>query len=173
MVAPHQANTIKFRIPTFLVNLEYNVFMKNLWVLVGAAMLVSCAPAVSSGPKICPPELSTPIFSTSLTPDTEPDSFCFSDVIDAEPDTAKAVYSNIITVRGINQIVPIKASHGATIWVNDQFLEYFSESSTLKTVKAGDRVQVLVSASNVRGEQTITTISIGSVSSTFRVTTKR
>jgi hypothetical protein len=146
--------------------------MKNLWILVGAALVVSCAPATSSGPKICPPELSTPIISSSLTPDTEPDSFCFSDVINAEPDTAKAIYSNIITVRGINQAVPIKASYGTTIWVNDLYLEYFSPDSTLKTVKAGDRVQVLVSASNLPNTQTITTITIGSVSSTFSVTTK-
>ena len=147
--------------------------MKNLWVLVGAALLAACAPAVSSKPKICPPELSTPILSNSLTPDTEPDSFCFSDVIDAEPDTSKTIYSNFITVRGINQVVPIKASHGTTIWVNDQYLEYFSESSTLKTVRAGDKVQVLVSASNLRNTETVTIISIGSVSSTFSVTTKR
>ncbi len=147
--------------------------MKNTWLLSCVAVLGACAPAASSAPKVCPPELSTPALSSSITPDTEPDSFCFSDVINAEPDTAKPVFSNIITVRGINTTVPIKASSGTTIWVNNQFLEYFSESSSLKTVKAGDRVQVLVSASNIRGEESITTITIGSVSSTFRVVTKK
>lgn len=147
--------------------------MKNLWVLVGAALLAACAPAVSNAPKICPPELSTPILSSSITPDTEPDSFCFSDVINAEPDPKIAVLSNTITVRGINQVVPIKATNGTTVYVNDQYLEYFSETSTIKTVKAGDKVKVAVSASNLPNTDTITTITIGSVSSTFRVTTKR
>ena len=147
--------------------------MKNLWFLVCATLIVSCAPAVSSAPKVCPPELSTPILSNSVTPDTEPDSFCFSDITDADPDPKKAVLSNTITVRGINQVVPIKATTGTTVYVNDQYLEYFSENSTLKTVKAGDKVKVAVSASNLPNTDTITTITIGSVSSTFRVTTKR
>ncbi len=147
--------------------------MKNFWVLGCVALLASCAPGVSSAPKVCPPELSTPILSSSLTPDTEPDSFCFSDVVGVEPDPVKPILSNSITVRGINQIVPIRASNGTTVYVNDQYLEYFSDSSGLKTVKAGDKVRVAVSASNMLGTDTLSTISIGSVSSTFRVTTKR
>jgi hypothetical protein len=147
--------------------------MKNFCFLACAALVVSCAPAATSAPKVCPPELSTPALSSSVTPDSEPDSFCFSDVTDVEPDPQKPVYSNVITVRGVNVPVPIKASNGTTVLVNDQYLEYFSDTSGLKTVKAGDKVKVAVSASNALGTDTITTITIGSVSSTFRITTKR
>ena len=134
---------------------------------------VACAPQAASNPKVCPPEAATPLLSTSTAPDTDPDAFCFSDIVDAEPDPSKAVTSNAITVRGINRLAPLKASRGTSVYVNDQFLEYFNDDTPAKTVKAGDKVKLLVSASDGRGETTVTTLTIGTVSSTFSVTTRR
>lgn len=141
--------------------------------LVFAISFVACAPQTASSPKVCPPEAFTPLVSVSSAPDTDPDAFCFSDIVDAEPDPAKPVTSNAITVRGINAPTLLKASKGASVYVNDQFLEYFNDDTPAKTVKAGDKVKLLVSASNGRGESTVTTLTIGTVSSTFRVTTRR
>ena len=138
-----------------------------------AISFVACAPQAASSPKVCPPEAATPLVSTSTTPDTDPDAFCFSDIVNADPDPSKPVTSNAITVRGINQPAPIKASRGTSVYVNDQYLEYFNDDTPAKTVKAGDKVKLLVSASNQRGETTLTTLTIGTVSSTFSVTTRR
>ena len=148
-------------------------FERSALVLALAIGFVACAPQAASSPKVCPPEAATPITSTSTAPDTDPDAFCFSDVVDAEPDPQKAVTSNTITVRGINQPAPIKASRGTSVYVNEQFLEYFNDDTPAKTVRAGDKVKLLVSASNQRGETTLTTLTIGTVSSTFSVTTRR
>ena len=147
--------------------------MKNLIWLICAAMVVSCAPQTSSAPKVCPPEANTPILSSSTSPDTDPDPFCFSDVTDAEPDPVKPVSSNAITVRGINQSAPIRSSSQTVLYVNDQYLEYFNDNTPSKTVKPGDKVRVVVSASNRSGETVTATVTIGTISSTFSVTTKR
>ncbi len=144
--------------------------MKRIW-LIGIALLAACAPATRE-PKVCPPEANTPILSSSTSPDTDPDTFCFSDVVNAEPDPVIPVYSNTITVRGINQPAPITATSGTTVFVNDQYLEYFSDTPSSKTVKAGDKIKVAVSASNQRGVTQTTVVRIGAISSSFSVTTK-
>jgi hypothetical protein len=144
--------------------------MKTL-LLFGLVALVACAPQ-NRTPKICPPEANTPILSAATTPDTDPDPFCFSDVIGAEPDPVKPVSSNTITVRGINQAAPIRSSSQSVLYVNDQYLEYFNDNTPSKTVKPGDKVRVVVSASNRSGETVTATVTIGTVSSTFSVTSK-
>jgi hypothetical protein len=145
--------------------------MKKLVLLALAAALLACAPQ-NRTPKICPPEPDTPILSNSTSPDTDPDPFCFSDVIETEPDPIKPVSSNAITVRGINQAAPIRSSSQTVLYVNDQYLEYFNDNTPSKTVKPGDKVRVVVSASNRSGETVTATVTIGTVSSTFSVTTK-
>jgi hypothetical protein len=145
--------------------------MKQLALFALAAALLSCAPQ-NRQPKICPPEADTPILSSSTTPDTDPDPFCFSDVTGAEPDPNKSVSSNPITVRGINQPTSIRSSSQTVLYVNDQYLDYFYDDTPSKTVKPGDKVRILVSPSNRSGETVTATVTIGKVSSTFSVTTK-
>jgi hypothetical protein len=145
--------------------------MKQFILLGLAAAILACAPQ-NRTPKICPPEADTPILSSATSPDTDPDPFCFSDVTGAEPDPNKSVSSNSITVRGINQAAPIRASNQTVLYVNDQYLEYFYDNTPSKTVKPGDKVRVVVSPSNRSGETVTATVTIGTVSSTFSVTSK-
>ncbi|MFN3266548.1 MAG: hypothetical protein ACK41E_06885 [Deinococcales bacterium] len=145
--------------------------MKKLLIYVCAALFAACAPQ-NRTPKVCPPEPTTPIISSATTPDTDPDPFCFSDVTQVDPDPTQAVSSNSITVRGINRPAPIRSSNQTVLYVNDQYLEYFYENTPSKTVNPGDKVRVLVSPSNRSGETVTATVTIGTVSSTFSVTTK-
>ena len=149
------------------------ILERTALVFAFAISFVACAPQAASSPKVCPPEAVTPITSTSTAPDTDPDAFCFSDIVNAEPDPSKPVTSNTITVRGINRSAPLRASKGTSVYVNDQYLEYFNDDTPAKTVKAGDKVKLLVSASNQALDTTVTTLTIGTVSSTFKVTTRR
>ncbi len=138
------------------------------------------APVVNSAPgtpvgldKTCPPEQTLTISPvTSSTPDTEPNQFCFNPALNVNPDPAIAVSSNTITVRGVNQPTPLTASNGATVYVNDQYLEYFSPQSTPKMVKLGDKIRVLGSSSNLLNDSVAYTVTIGGVSDTFYIITK-
>jgi hypothetical protein len=139
-------------------------------------VLMACAPTARSDgrDKTCPPEnASTPVVSTSSSADTDPEAFCFLPALDAIPDPVRAVSSNTITVRGINQPAPLTASPGTTVYVNDAYLEYFNADTPARTVKAGDRVRVLGSASNKGDESIGYTLTIGKVSDTFYIVTKK
>ena len=138
------------------------------------------APVVNSAPgtpvgldKTCPPEQTLTISPvTSSTPDTEPNQFCFTPALNANPDPTVAVSSNTITVRGVNQPTPLTASNGATVYVNDQYLEYFNTGTPAKMVKGGDRIRILGSASNRLNDSVPYTLTIGGVSDTFYIITK-
>jgi hypothetical protein len=138
------------------------------------------APVINSAPgtpvgldKVCAPEQTLTINPVnSSTPDTEPNQFCFSPARNANPDPSVAVSSNTITVRGVNQPTPLTASNGATVYVNDQYLEYFSPQSTPKMVKSGDKIRVLGSSSNLLNDSVAYTVTIGGVSDTFYIITK-
>ena len=161
-------------------------------LIITATMLGACVPASNPQPvrppaptietapgtpigidKVCPPEQTltiTPINST--TPDTEPNSFCFTPALNANPDPGVAISSNTITVRGVNQPAPLTASPGATVYVNDQYLEYFNTGTPAKMVKGGDRIRILGSASNRLNDSVPYTLTIGGVSDTFYIITK-
>lgn len=138
--------------------------------------LMACAPAAKSDgrDKTCPPDNpSAPVVSTSSSPDTDPDPFCFVPVLNAAADPSIAVSSNTIVVRGINAPAPLRATEGTSVYVNDQYLEYFSADTPAKTVKAGDRVRVLGSASNQKDTSEAYTLTIGKVSDTFYIVTAK
>jgi hypothetical protein len=138
------------------------------------------APVVNSAPgtpvgldKVCPPEQTLTIAPVnSSTPDTEPNQFCFTPALNVNPDQTVAISSNTITVRGVNQPTPLTASNGTTVYVNDQYLDYFTAQSTPKMVKAGDKIRVLGSASNKLNDSVAYTVTIGGVSDTFYIITK-
>jgi hypothetical protein len=123
--------------------------------------------------KVCPPEQTLTIAPiNSSTPDTEPNPFCFAPALNVNPDQTVAISSNTITVRGVNQPTPLTATNGATVYVNDQYLEYFSAQSTPKMVKLGDKIRVLGSASNRLNDSVAYTVTIGGVSDTFYIITR-
>jgi hypothetical protein len=147
--------------------------MRLSWLL--PVVLIACAPTSSDGrTKTCPPDnANTPIVSTSSTPDTDPDSFCFLPALNADPDPNKPVTSNTIVVRGINANAPLRASPGTSVYVNDQYLEYFNADTPAKTVKAGDRVRLIGSASNKNDDSVAYVLTIGKVSDTFFIVTRK
>jgi hypothetical protein len=123
--------------------------------------------------KVCPPEQTLTIAPiNSSTPDTEPNPFCFAPSLNVNPDQTVAISSNTITLRGVNQPTPLTATEGTTVYVNDQYLEYFSAQSTPKLVKLGDKIRVLGSASNKFNDSVAYTVTIGGVSDTFYIITK-
>lgn len=140
----------------------------------------SPAPVVNSAPgtpvglgKTCPPEQTLTIAPVnSSTPDTAPNQFCFLPALNVNPDPSVAVSSNTITVRGVNQPTPLTASNGTTVFVNDQYLEYFSAQSTPKMVKSGDKIRIAGSSSNLYNDSVGYTLTIGGVSDTFYIITK-
>jgi hypothetical protein len=139
-----------------------------------ALVLFACAPATDPRAKTCPPDTpNAPVVSNASTPDTDPDPFCFSNALNADPDPSKAVSSNTIIVRGINQSASLRASRGTSVYVNDQFLEYFNDDTPARTVRAGDRVRLLGSASNQADTIQGYTLTIGKVSDTFYIVTRK
>lgn len=99
--------------------------------------------------------------------DADPDAFAFVDVADADPSTL--YLSNIITITGITAAAPtsISTSGGAG--------EYRKNggawTSALGSVVNGDTVQVRNTSSATPGAAVSATLTIGSVSDTFTVTT--
>jgi hypothetical protein len=99
--------------------------------------------------------------------DTTPDPFAFTDVNNAAP--SSLVTSDVITVSGIDTATPagISTSGGAG--------EYSKNgggwTASLGSVVNGDTVQLRVTASATPGALVTATLTIGSVSGQFRVTT--
>jgi hypothetical protein len=137
------------------------------------APVLETAPGTPAGiAKVCPPENTLTITPVTTAPDSEPNQFCFNPVLNANPDPSQAISSGSFTVRGINQPAPLTASNGTTVYLNDQFLEYFSPQSTPKMVNAGDRIRVAGSASNKLNDSSAYTLTIGGVSDTFYIVTR-
>ncbi len=138
------------------------------------APIIVTAPGTPMGlSKVCPPEQTltiTPV--NSSTPDTEPNAFCFAPALNVNPDPQVAISSNTITVRGVNQPTPLSASPGTTVYVNDQYLEYFNVGTPAKMVKAGDKIRVAGSASNQLNDSVAYTVTIGGISDTFYIITR-
>ena len=96
-------------------------------------------------------------------PDSTPDAFSFTDQIIAP---GKVATSNTITVSGINQATPISVVNGRYS-INGG--EYTLQAGT---VSNGDTVTLRKGSSAVAGEVTTVTLSIGSVSDAWQVTSR-
>ena len=166
------------------------IWKQSMMPIFTALMLGACVPSSNTQPaptpvvttapgtplgldKTCPPEQTLTISPiNSSTPDTEPNPFCFTPALNVNPDPTIAVSSNTITVRGVNQPTPLTASNGTTVYVNDQYLEYFSPQSTPKMVKSGDKIRIAGSSSNLLNDSVPYTLTIGGVSDTFYIITR-
>lgn len=111
--------------------------------------------------------------STPLAPDTTPDAFAFTALSNVAFNTL--VTSNAIKVSGINAPAPISIST-----CTSSLCEYNINNSTVwnafgssTTVNNGDTVIVRQLSSAKRNTTTTLTLSIGGVSASFKVTTKR
>ena len=102
---------------------------------------------------------------TTTVTDTAPDSFNFSDQTDVEPSTP--ITSNAITVSGINAAAPISISGGSYSINGGAF------TSTSGTVSNGQTVTVRVTSSSNFATTASATLTIGGVSDTFSVTTRK
>jgi len=100
-------------------------------------------------------------------PDTTPDIFAFGAVSGAELSTEYT--SNTITVAGLDPgiIVVLSATNGALTSVNGGAF-----STTNKSVTNNDTVTVKMTSSGSFNTQKSTTVSIGTISTTWKITTK-
>ncbi|MCM2681349.1 cellulase family glycosylhydrolase [Echinimonas agarilytica] len=105
----------------------------------------------------------TATFTATTTADTTPDAFTFT----ALQDVAKNIWleSNSITVAGIISPANIEITGG------EYSIDGGSYSSSSATVGVGEAVRVRVQSSNLGGEASTATLTIGGVSSAFTVTT--
>jgi hypothetical protein len=145
----------------------------------------SAAGQVSAGQQVRVRHTSASAFSTSTTStltiggvsagftstteaiDTTPAPFDFVDVVEAP--RRSTVSSNIVTVSGINAPATVTVSGGgASFAINGGAF-----STTARTVVAGDRVQLRLTAPNSSNTTVTATLSIGGVSDLWRVTTGR
>ncbi len=101
--------------------------------------------------------------ATTMTGDTTPDAFSFTDVTGVSLLTVQT--SNTITVCGINAATPISVSGGSYSVNGGSF------TSTAGTVLPGQTVRVQHTASSQFSTATNTTLTIGGVSDTYTSTT--
>ena len=99
---------------------------------------------------------------TIPAPDTTPDSFSFTARNNVDP--ATEVTSNAITVRGINTTVSISVTNGALVVDGAAF--------SGNTVSSGQTVAVKVTSSSTFGQRVTATVTIGTRSADFVVTTR-
>ena len=99
---------------------------------------------------------------TIPAPDTTPDSFSFTARNNVDP--ATEVTSNTITVRGISAGISISVTNGALIVDGAAF--------SGNTVSSGQTVAVKVTSSSTFGQRVTATVTIGTVSRNFVVTTR-
>ncbi len=100
----------------------------------------------------------------STQTDTKPDAFTFTAQENVKPSTL--ITSNTITVKGINAPAPISADNNATLLINGRV-------STASTVNNNDTVAVRLTSSSDPESSAKTTVTIGGVSSVFKVTTEK
>lgn len=104
----------------------------------------------------------TSTFSSVLA-DMDPDPFSFTAVTAASLGTV--YYSNSITVSGIDEATPISVV-GGTYNINGG-----SYTALASTVNAGDAVRIQLTSASEYSTERIATLTIGSQSATFNVTT--
>jgi hypothetical protein len=103
--------------------------------------------------------------ATTIPPDSDPNSFTFSDQPAAAANTL--VYSNIITIVGINTSVTASISgNSAEMQVNSG-----SYTSSNQTISVGDTIRLRMTSSATAGATVNTTLTVGGTSDTWSVTT--
>jgi len=103
--------------------------------------------------------------ATTIAADTTPNSFTFTDQSAAAANTL--VYSNIITIAGINTSVTASISgNSAEMQVNSG-----SYTSSNQTISVGDTIRLRMTSSATAGATVNTTLTVGGTSDTWSVTT--
>jgi len=103
--------------------------------------------------------------ATTIAADTTPDSFTFIDQSAAAANTL--VYTNIITIAGINTSVTASISgNSAEMQVNSG-----SYTSSNQTISVGDTIRLRMTSSATAGATVNTTLTVGGTSDTWSVTT--
>ena len=103
--------------------------------------------------------------ATTIAADTTPNSFTFTDQSAAAANTL--VYSNIITIVGINTSVTASISgNSAEMQVNSG-----SYTSSNQTISVGDTIRLRMTSSATAGATVNTTLTVGGTSDTWSVTT--
>ena len=103
--------------------------------------------------------------ATTIAADTTPNSFTFNDQSAAAANTL--VYSNIITIVGINTSVTASISgNSAEMQVNSG-----SYTSSNQTISVGDTIRLRMTSSATAGATVNTTLTVGGTSDTWSVTT--
>lgn len=100
---------------------------------------------------------------TAPPPDTTPDAFSFTPVTGAALDST--VLSNVITVQGINAATPIEITGGEYAINGGAF------TSASGNVANGNSVQLRLTSASANLQASVATLTIGSVSAQFTVTT--
>lgn len=103
--------------------------------------------------------------ATTLAADSTPNTFTFTDQTAAAANTL--VYSNIITIAGINTSVTASISgNSAEMQVNSG-----SYTSSNQTINVGDTIRLRMTSSATAGATVNTTLTVGGTSDTWSVTT--
>jgi hypothetical protein len=110
-------------------------------------------------------ELTRDLTVKMLSPDSDPDTFAFDSVSNAELSTSYS--SNTITISGLETSVILTATNGAETSVNGGV---FNTSS--KTVSNNSTVQVRMTSSANFATKKTTSVSVGSASTSWSITTK-
>jgi hypothetical protein len=104
--------------------------------------------------------------STTLTADTTPDAFSFTPQTGVNP--SQQVFSNQITVTGINTTTTWSRSGGYGVWFNGTFMA----TAASGTLSPGDQLNLVLDASASYNTLVSATLTIGGVSAQFDVTTR-
>ena len=100
-----------------------------------------------------------------IPPDDQADPFSFNTIEEAEVST---VYdSNIITISGLQTLVEVTATNDALISVNGG-----SFAPGPQNIDDGDTLQIRMTSSDFNSTRKTTSISVGSTTSSWRITTK-
>ncbi len=132
--------------------------------LVVVRQIASATPGVKTTATIVVGVFSTGFDVTTLNADTTPDAFVFATQTNANVSTV--VQSNIVTIAGINTTVPVSIV-GGMYSVNGG--AFTSASGMLKN---GDTLTLKQTTSPSFSTKTTTTVTVGTVSAVFEVTTQ-
>lgn len=110
-------------------------------------------------------ELTEDLTVKMLTPDSDPDTFAFDSVSNAELSTSYD--SNTVTITGLETSVTVTATNGAETSVNGGV---FNTSS--KTVSNNGTLQLRMTSSANHATKKTTSVSVGSASTSWSITTK-
>lgn len=110
-------------------------------------------------------ELTEDLTVKMLAPDSDPDTFAFNSVSNAELSTSYS--SNTVTISGLESSVTVTATNGAETSVNGGVF-----NTSTKTVSNGSTLQLRMTSSANHATKKTTSVSVGSASTTWSITTK-